>query len=138
MTLYFEKLNLCVHSIHASVYIFVCVRMCVWWFPDEFEKYCNDVEHTAAWGGQLEVSCSSFVTDSLYWCPFYFSIIPFLFQLRALTQFLHLPIEVIQAGSATIKIGEEFDGEPITLVYVYINMFLRGSSCIIKFMYYVK
>lgn len=23
---------------------------------DEFEKYCSDVEDTAAWGGQLEVS----------------------------------------------------------------------------------
>ncbi|XP_028249486.1 deubiquitinase OTUD6B [Parambassis ranga] len=59
---------------------------------DEFEKYCSDVEHTAAWGGQLE--------------------------LRALTQVLHLPIEVIQADSPTIKIGEEYDGEPITLVYM--------------------
>lgn len=59
---------------------------------DEFEKYCSDVEHTAVWGGQLE--------------------------LRALTQVLQLPIEVIQASSATIKIGEEFDSEPITLVYM--------------------
>ncbi|XP_069032897.1 deubiquitinase OTUD6B [Embiotoca jacksoni] len=59
---------------------------------DEFEKYCSDVERTAAWGGQLE--------------------------LRALTQVLHLPIEVIQADSAAIKIGEEYDSEPITLVYM--------------------
>ncbi|XP_034016914.1 deubiquitinase OTUD6B [Thalassophryne amazonica] len=59
---------------------------------EEFEKYCSDVEHTAAWGGQLE--------------------------LRALTQVLHLPIEVIQADSPTLKIGEEYDGEPITLVYM--------------------
>ncbi|XP_054462345.1 deubiquitinase OTUD6B [Anoplopoma fimbria] len=60
--------------------------------PDEFEKYCSDVEHTASWGGQLE--------------------------LRALTQVLHLPVEVIQADSTTIKIGEEYDSEPITLVYM--------------------
>lgn len=59
---------------------------------DEFEKYCSDVEHTAAWGGQLE--------------------------LQALTQVLRLPIEVIQAESPTIKIGEEYDSEPITLVYM--------------------
>eukprot|EP00066_Takifugu_rubripes_P018149 XP_011607415.1 PREDICTED: OTU domain-containing protein 6B [Takifugu rubripes] len=59
---------------------------------DEFEKYCSDVEHTAAWGGQLE--------------------------LRALTQVLQLPIDVVQSSSAAIKIGEEFDGEPITLVYM--------------------
>ncbi len=25
---------------------------------DEFEKYCNDVADTAAWGGQLEVRMS--------------------------------------------------------------------------------
>jgi len=59
---------------------------------DEFEKYCSDVEHTAAWGGQLE--------------------------LQALTKVLHLPIEVIQAESPTIKIGEEYDNEGITLVYM--------------------
>lgn len=59
---------------------------------DEFEKYCSDVEHTAAWGGQLE--------------------------LRALTHVLHLPIAVIQADSPTLKIGEEYDSEPITLVYM--------------------
>ncbi|KAK5605075.1 OTU domain-containing protein 6B [Crenichthys baileyi] len=58
----------------------------------EFEKYCNDVEHTAAWGGQLE--------------------------LRALTKVLNLPIEVIQANSPTIRIGEEYDGEHLTLVYM--------------------
>ncbi|XP_029976480.1 deubiquitinase OTUD6B [Salarias fasciatus] len=59
---------------------------------DEFEKYCSDLEHTAAWGGQLE--------------------------LRALTKVLQLPIEVIQADSPTIKIGEEYDSEAITLVYM--------------------
>ncbi|MED6274689.1 OTU domain-containing protein 6B [Characodon lateralis] len=58
----------------------------------EFEKYCNDMEHTAAWGGQLE--------------------------LRALTKVLNLPIEVIQADSPTIRIGEEYDGEHLTLVYM--------------------
>ncbi|XP_010778549.1 deubiquitinase OTUD6B [Notothenia coriiceps] len=62
------------------------------WSPDEFEKYCSDVEHTAAWGGQLE--------------------------LRALTQVLLLPMEVIQADSPPIQIGEEFDSEPVTLIYM--------------------
>lgn len=33
-------------------------RLSPCWLPDEFEKYCSDVEHTAAWGGQLEVSGS--------------------------------------------------------------------------------
>lgn len=43
-------------------------------------------------------------------------------QLRALTQVLKLPIEVIQANSSTIKIGEEFDSEAITLVYVVLTL----------------
>lgn len=60
---------------------------------EEFEKYCSDVEHTAAWGGQLE--------------------------LRALTHVLQLPIEVIQADSAVVKIGEEYKADPITLVYMH-------------------
>ncbi|CAL1584630.1 unnamed protein product [Knipowitschia caucasica] len=60
---------------------------------DEFEKYCSDVEHTSAWGGQLE--------------------------LRALTHTLQLPIEVVQADSPTIKIGEEYSGDCITLVYMH-------------------
>ncbi|XP_062266357.1 deubiquitinase OTUD6B [Platichthys flesus] len=59
---------------------------------EEFEKYCSEVELTAAWGGQLE--------------------------LRALTQVLQLPIEVIQADTPAIKIGEEYKSEQITLVYM--------------------
>ncbi|XP_077447367.1 deubiquitinase OTUD6B isoform X1 [Stigmatopora argus] len=59
---------------------------------EDFEKYCNDVEHTAAWGGQLE--------------------------LQALSKVLQLPIEVLQADSPTIIIGEEQGGEVITLIYM--------------------
>lgn len=64
----------------------------------------------------------------------------FLFQLRALTQVLHLPIEVIQASSATIKIGEEFGGEPVTLVYVvYILICLLGVQVVLaKLFIYMK
>ncbi|XP_062845837.1 deubiquitinase OTUD6B [Trichomycterus rosablanca] len=59
---------------------------------EEFEKYCTDVAETAAWGGQLE--------------------------LRALTHVLQLPIEVIQADSDAITIGEEYTKPAITLVYM--------------------
>ncbi|XP_063040814.1 deubiquitinase OTUD6B [Engraulis encrasicolus] len=59
---------------------------------DEFEAYCNDVERTAAWGGQLE--------------------------LRALTEALKLPIEVVQADTPLLTIGEEYKQPPITLVYM--------------------
>lgn len=59
---------------------------------DQFEKYCSDVADTAAWGGQLE--------------------------LKALSQVLQLPIEVIQAESPSVIIGEEYGKPPITLVYM--------------------
>ncbi|XP_028820306.1 deubiquitinase OTUD6B isoform X2 [Denticeps clupeoides] len=59
---------------------------------DEFEKYCSDVAGTAAWGGQLE--------------------------LRALTQVLRIPIEVIQADSPSIVIGEEYEAPAIVLIYM--------------------
>ncbi|XP_051519038.1 deubiquitinase OTUD6B-like isoform X1 [Myxocyprinus asiaticus] len=59
---------------------------------DEFVKYCNGIADTAAWGGQLE--------------------------LKALSQVLQLPIEVIQAESPSIIIGEEYGKPPITLIYM--------------------
>lgn len=59
---------------------------------DEFEKYCSEIANTPAWGGQLE--------------------------LRALSHILKTPIEVIQADSAPIIIGEEYTGKPITVVYM--------------------
>ncbi|XP_031644999.1 deubiquitinase OTUD6B isoform X2 [Oncorhynchus kisutch] len=67
--------------------------------PDEFDKYCSDVADTAAWGGQLE--------------------------LRALTQVLQRPIEVLQADSPAIMIGEEFDKSPITLMLVPFTCVMR-------------
>ncbi|XP_077363401.1 deubiquitinase OTUD6B [Festucalex cinctus] len=59
---------------------------------EDFEKYCGDVEHTAAWGGQLE--------------------------LQALSKVLQCPIEVIQADSPAITVGEEFAGDGVTLIYM--------------------
>uniref|UniRef100_A0A8C5PL58 Deubiquitinase OTUD6B n=1 Tax=Leptobrachium leishanense TaxID=445787 RepID=A0A8C5PL58_9ANUR len=59
---------------------------------EEFEKYCTETANTPAWGGQLE--------------------------LRALSHILQAPIEVIQADSPLIVIGEEYSSKPITLVYM--------------------
>ena len=53
-------------------------------------------------------------------------------QLRALTQVLQLPIEVIQADASTIKIGEEFDSDPITLVYVVSMLLCLAGDFIIE------
>ncbi|XP_045143543.1 deubiquitinase OTUD6B isoform X3 [Echinops telfairi] len=59
---------------------------------EDFGKYCDDVVNTAAWGGQLE--------------------------LRALSHILQTPIEVIQADSPPIIVGEEYKKNPLMLVYM--------------------
>ncbi|KAM9041156.1 OTU domain-containing protein 6A [Megaptera novaeangliae] len=58
---------------------------------DGFLRYCDDIVLTASWGGQLE--------------------------LRALSHVLQTPIEVIQANSPVVIMGEEYTKKPITLVY---------------------
>ncbi|XP_054446225.1 deubiquitinase OTUD6B isoform X1 [Pteronotus mesoamericanus] len=60
--------------------------------PEEFGKYCDDIANTAAWGGQLE--------------------------LRALSHILQTPIEIIQADSPPIVVGEEYPKKPLILVYM--------------------
>ncbi|ELK32219.1 PREDICTED: OTU domain-containing protein 6B [Myotis davidii] len=60
--------------------------------PEEFGKYCDDIINTAAWGGQLE--------------------------LRALSHILQTPIEIIQADSPPIVVGEEYPNKPLILVYM--------------------
>ncbi|XP_068839563.1 deubiquitinase OTUD6B isoform X1 [Capricornis sumatraensis] len=60
--------------------------------PEEFGKYCDDIVNTAAWGGQLE--------------------------LRALSHILRTPIEIIQADSPPIVVGEEYPEDPLILVYM--------------------
>lgn len=60
---------------------------------EDFLRYCDDIVHNASWGGQLE--------------------------LRALSHVLQTPIEVVQANSPIIVIGEEYTRKPITLVYLH-------------------
>lgn len=60
--------------------------------PDEYEKYCNDVAETSAWGGAVE--------------------------LQVLSRILKCPIEVIQATGAPYIIGDEYsNGKKVTLTY---------------------
>ncbi|XP_004597282.3 deubiquitinase OTUD6B [Ochotona princeps] len=59
---------------------------------EEFGKYCEDIVNTASWGGQLE--------------------------LRALSHILQTPIEIIQADSLPIVVGEEYKKNPLVLVYM--------------------
>lgn len=59
---------------------------------NEFEEYCNKIENTKEWGGQLEI--------------------------RALSNCLKFPISVIQAtGPDYIEQGTEYDGPPLIITY---------------------
>lgn len=75
---------------------------------EEFIKYCNDVQRTAAWGSQLE--------------------------LRALSQVLRRPFEVVQAEGRQVVVGEEFvasssstSSEPPVLLTYHRHMFGLGE-----------
>lgn len=58
---------------------------------DDFFRYCDDIVYSTLWGGQVE--------------------------LRALSHILQTPIEVIQADTPIIVMGEEYTQKPITIVY---------------------
>ncbi|EZA61652.1 hypothetical protein DMN91_009923 [Ooceraea biroi] len=60
--------------------------------PEEYERYCNDVAETSAWGGAVE--------------------------LQVLSRILKCPIEVIQATGTPYIVGEEYsNGKKVTLTY---------------------
>lgn len=67
---------------------------------DEFNAYCKELQTTPAWGGQLEIN--------------------------ALSKFLEVPIEVIQADVPSIISGEEFKTPHIMLTY-HRHMFGLGE-----------
>ncbi|KAJ3163531.1 OTU domain-containing protein 6B [Geranomyces michiganensis] len=58
---------------------------------EEFALYCEQVESSAAWGGQTE--------------------------LQALARALGRPIHIVQAGSPTLVVGEQFSTEPLFVSY---------------------
>lgn len=58
---------------------------------EKYTTYCNNIESTRAWGGQIE--------------------------LRAISNILKRPIEVLQANTPAVTIGEEFKADPIILIY---------------------
>ncbi|XP_013402008.1 OTU domain-containing protein 6B-like [Lingula anatina] len=58
---------------------------------DDFDNYCKELESTAAWGGQLEV--------------------------RALSNVLKHPIEIIQAEGPPMLIGDEYKDDALLLSY---------------------
>ncbi|KAL8621592.1 hypothetical protein ACOMHN_026263 [Nucella lapillus] len=58
--------------------------------PEKFEEYCEELVATPAWGGHLE--------------------------LRALSEALTTPMEVVQAEGPRVILGEDYASPPIVLV----------------------
>ncbi|XP_020623841.1 OTU domain-containing protein 6B-like isoform X2 [Orbicella faveolata] len=58
---------------------------------DQFVQYCEEIASTTTWGGHLEI--------------------------QALSQALKMPIEVYQAHAPVLRIGEEYESQPISLSY---------------------
>jgi len=58
---------------------------------DEYQRYCDDVEFTALWGGQLET--------------------------QAISKALEYPITIIQAESAPIELGTDFFKDKLYISY---------------------
>ncbi|KAH9515524.1 OTU domain-containing protein 6B [Bulinus truncatus] len=58
---------------------------------EEYETYCNKTANSPMWGGQLEI--------------------------RALSEVLRVPVEVIQADMKPLVIGESMEGNPLSVVY---------------------
>lgn len=67
---------------------------------DEYQKYCDEVQYTALWGGQLEI--------------------------QAISQALKYPITIVQSGSALIEIGNEFKNDKLYLSY-HLHSFGLGA-----------
>ncbi|KAG7208823.1 hypothetical protein KM043_015012 [Ampulex compressa] len=69
--------------------------------PEQFEKYCDDVAVTNAWGGAVE--------------------------LQVLSRVLKCPIEVIQASGAPYIIGNEYNNEKKVILTYHRYMYELGA-----------
>ncbi|XP_061196260.1 deubiquitinase OTUD6B-like isoform X2 [Saccostrea echinata] len=57
----------------------------------DFDKYCSELETTTMWGGHLEI--------------------------KALSHVLNQPITVLQSDTPPVILGDDCQGDPVTLVY---------------------
>ncbi|XP_062586161.1 deubiquitinase OTUD6B-like [Saccostrea cucullata] len=57
----------------------------------DFDKYCSELETTTVWGGHLEI--------------------------KALSHVLNQPITVLQSDTPPVTLGDDCQGDPVTLVY---------------------
>ncbi|KAJ3075073.1 OTU domain-containing protein 6B [Podochytrium sp. JEL0797] len=69
---------------------------------EQYEQYCCNVEASATWGGQLEI--------------------------KAMTMALKRPVHIVQMGTPVVKVGEEFEGEPLMLSLSEFTHFLQTFS----------
>ncbi|KOX71408.1 OTU domain-containing protein 6B [Melipona quadrifasciata] len=69
--------------------------------PEQYEKYCDDVADTSAWGGAIE--------------------------LQVLSHVLKCPIEVIQASGAPYIIGDDYNNEKKMILTYHRHMYELGA-----------
>ncbi|CAK9811997.1 Deubiquitinase OTUD6B [Anthophora quadrimaculata] len=69
--------------------------------PEQYEKYCDDVANTSAWGGAIE--------------------------LQVLSHVLKCPIEVIQASSAPYVIGDNYNNDKRMILTYHRHMYGLGA-----------
>ncbi|KAI9140353.1 hypothetical protein BKA69DRAFT_522225 [Paraphysoderma sedebokerense] len=83
---------------------------------EDYDRYCDELETSAVWGGQLEVCCpfimilsSNSVESKVYsYCNLY--------KIQALSQALELPIHIYQMNTPVLKVGEDFESSSNGLV----------------------
>ena len=88
--------------------------------PDEFAKYCEEVASTSTWGGQLEVSVIIFfgilhLDFFLLYTSANLSGYILSLQVQALSQALKMSIDIYQADSPVLTVGEEHNSTSIIL-----------------------
>ena len=91
--------------------------------PDEFAKYCEEVASTSTWGGQLEVSVVIFFSFGILHLDFIYCILVLIsvvislisLQVQALSQALKMSIDIYQADSPVLTVGEEHNSASIIL-----------------------
>lgn len=69
--------------------------------PEQYEKYCNDVADTSAWGGAIE--------------------------LQVLSRVLKCPIEVIQASGAPYVVGSDYNNDKKMILTYHRHMYELGA-----------
>lgn len=95
--------------------------------PEEYEKYCDNVAETSAWGGAVEVFLFSSAEAESAKEMYLFIIFLFIFQLQVLSKILECPIEVIQATGVPYIVGDEYEEIKKIILTYHRHMYELGA-----------